>query len=503
MKIRLDYIIGLVILCSLAITVNAQEFSTYFNYPGKERVNQYNYSRNPAFLKFGHEEELLGFRSGINHFNGSFKRFVDPEEENFYTLSASGQKSIDENQFFKGSFNLIRLERLNWDWIFVREYDKNIFSIGDSTSGKSRFTGILLNSEYSIKIPGDILFGAEINYLVDEGLKEVSPRPTSEHRYIDLSLGLGYTGFGDLTLGIKGNVLDKMEKVVYQEDQGALTKETIIFKFRGYDYPNVFRKKSEVRYSYGNSYFGQFDLAYQNNGPVRISGFASTGIENYLVKDNAINPESDGYMQNNIMSAGVISNYQVSSEFNIGFSVNTKIEDLWGKSPRYNVLYYEEKRNFNNLNFAAEYHFKPGTSVTLELGDVLSNCDVKDHYSDVQFTVKGNKYSGAVGLNRELLENIVVGLAYQYSDNKISDKTIKLGINSGYFLSNRIEDIYFYQSDFNSHRIKFLIHIYSILGGEIKAVFDYGIIKPGNPGYFSGMKREEVNSFLEYKVKVF
>ncbi|MHC1737832.1 MAG: DUF6850 family outer membrane beta-barrel protein [Ignavibacteriaceae bacterium] len=503
MKIRFYYIIGLVILCSSAIIVNAQEFSTYFDYPGKDQLNQYYFGKNPAFLKFGKEDELLGFRSGINHFNGSFKRFIDPEEENLYTLSASGQKSIDGNQFFKGSFNLIRLERLNWDWIFVREYEKSIFLIGDSTSGKSRFTGILLNSEYSIRIPGDILFGAEINYLVDEGLKEVSPRPTSEHRYIDVSLGLGYTGFGDLTLGVKGNVHDQMEKVVYQEDQGALTKETIILKFRGYDYPNVFRKKSEVRYSYGNSYFGQFDFAYRNNGPFRISGFVSTGIENYLVKDDAINPESDGYMQNNIISAGVISNYQLSSEFNIGFSFNTKIEDLWGKSPRYNVLYYEESRNFNSLTFAAEYNFQPGTSATLEIGDVISNREVQDHYSDIQFSVKGNKYTGAVGLHHELLKDVKLGLAYQYSENKISDKSLNPGINSDYFLSNRIEDIYFCQSDFNSHRIKFLINFCSILGGDIKVVVDYGIIKPGNTDFFAGMKKEVVNSFVEYKVKVF
>jgi len=503
MRIRYFYILGLIILCLPAVSVHAQEFSTFFDYPGKEKLNQYFYGKNPAFLQFGQEEELLGLRSGIKHFNGSFKRFIDPGEENLYTLSASGQKSIDENQFFKGSFNLIRLERLNWDWIFTREYDKNIFLIGDSTSGRSRFTGILLNSEYSIKIMDDFLFGADINYLVDEGLKEVSPRPVSEHRYIDFSLGLGYTGFGDITLGIKGDVNDKMEKVVYQEDQGALTKETIILKFRGYDYPNVFRKKSEVRYSYGNSYSGQFDFAYNNNGPLRITGFAAAGIENYLLKDDAINPESDGFMLNSIISAGIISNYQVNSEFDIGFSFKTNSEELWGKSPKYNVLYYEENRISNNINFAAGYNISPGTGITLEIGDVITSGDVKDYYSEIEFSVKGNKYTGAVGLNQELFNNIKLGLAYQFSTNKISDKPLKSGINSDYFLGNRIEDIYFYQSDFSSQRIKFLIQINSVLGGEIKAVFDYGIIKPDNAEYFKGMKKEDVNSFIEYRVKVF
>lgn len=503
MRLKILLILLLMMLLFGIRSVRSQEYSIYFEYPARERINQYFVGKNPAFLKFGKEEELLGFRSGINHFNGSFKRFIDPEEENLYTFSASGQKSIEGNQFFKGSFNLIRLERLNWDWIFVREYDKSIFLIGDSTTGKSRFTGILLNSEYSIKIPGDILFGAEINYLVDEGLKEVSPRPTSEHRYINVNLGLGYTGFGDLTLGVKGSVNDQMEKVVYQEDQGALTRETIILKFRGFDYPNVFRKKSEVRYSYVNRYTGQFDFAYLSNGPLRISGVVSTGFENSLVKDNSINPESDGFMQNKLISASVISNYQLSNEFNIGLCFDSKFEDLWGKSPRYNVLYYEESRNFNSLTFAAEYYFQSSTRATLEIGDVMSNREVKDHYSDIQFSVKANKYMGAVGLHHELFKDIKAGLAYQYSENKVSDKSLNPGINSDYFLSNRIEDIYFYQSDFKSHRIKFLINFCSILGGDVKLVVDYGIIKPGNQNYFAGMKKEVVNSFVEYKVKVF
>jgi hypothetical protein len=274
-------------------SVHSQEYSTYLGYPGKERINQYFVGKNPAFLKFSKKDELLGLSVGLNNSKGFFKGFLDPEQESKYLLSATGKKSIEENQYFKGSFNIVRHERQNWDWIFVREYDKNIFLLGDSTTGNSRFTGILLNSEYSLRIANNYLLGVNLDYLVDEGIKEVSPRPTSEYRYIDVTLGAGYDGIKGVSLGIKGNIIDKTEKIVYQEDEGALTTETIILKFRGYDYPNVFRKKSEVRYSYINQYLGQFDYTINAVENLLITGYVNSGAENSVVKDNSINPESE------------------------------------------------------------------------------------------------------------------------------------------------------------------------------------------------------------------
>lgn len=493
----------LLILVCVVKSVHSQEYSTYLGYPGKERINQYFVGKNPAFLKFSKKDELLGLSVGFNNSKGFFKGFLDPEQESKYLLSATGKKSIEENQYFKGSFNIVRHERQNWDWIFVREYDKNIFLLGDSTTGNSRFTGILLNSEYSLRIANNYLLGVNLDYLVDEGIKEVSPRPTSEYRYIDVTLGAGYDGIKGVSLGIKGNIIDKTEKIVYQEDEGALTTETIILKFRGYDYPNVFRKKSEVRYSYINQYLGQFDYTINAVENLLITGYVNSGAENSVVKDNSINPESDGYFQSKLVSAGLIGNYTITSSWNTGLSFEVLRNERWGKSSKYNVLYYEDSDECEKIQVSCEYILDRKTSFTIEIEGYLNRNDMSDYYSDISYANKSNLISGAIGVNHEISEGFRTAFIYQYSENRISAENVKSGQSSNYFSDYRIRDIYFRGTNYSTHKGKLIINLSKFPGGDLSLFAQYGIMIPQRNSHFSGKRRNELDMFLEYKINVF
>jgi hypothetical protein len=232
-------------------------FKTIFE--SRKNINSYYVGDNPAYLRFENGDQLLSLQSSYFNNDGEFKRFIDPSAIRLYQVSASGKKAIDSAQVFKGSFAFQRLERKNWNWLVSKYYDDfDPFLFGDSTSGSAHYNGIVMNAQYGAGLFDQLLFGFNFNYSVDEGLKEVFPHPTSNHRDIDLSIGLGYLLNENFTIGASTKIYDYNEKIKYEEDQGAVSREVYLLKFRGFDFPFVNNKKTETRYSYRN---GLFSLA--------------------------------------------------------------------------------------------------------------------------------------------------------------------------------------------------------------------------------------------------
>src|SRR5690606_11463407 len=146
-----------------------------------------------------------------------------------------------------------------------------------------------MNAQYSARLFNRLLTGFSINYYVDEGLKEVSPRPTSDHRDIDAGIGIGYELNNNLSLGGSLRAYDYNESIQYSEDIEAIYAETILFKFRGLDLPEIIKKTSESRASYHNGYDGKLDLFYSD---INISAalFGGNNLEHITFKDNLSNP---------------------------------------------------------------------------------------------------------------------------------------------------------------------------------------------------------------------
>ncbi len=176
------------VVIALFLTLNIKIFCQKdfeYEYPFElifknlDRVNSYYVGNNPANLFEDKEEELLTIHSLYNSTSGDFKRAIDPGEINNYQLGAYGKKSISSTQIFKGSFGFQRTEYNDWQWLFTKDYSSgNPFLIGNTTTGNSRFNGIIMSSEYCNKITEDFSVGAALRYAVDEGLKEITPKPS-------------------------------------------------------------------------------------------------------------------------------------------------------------------------------------------------------------------------------------------------------------------------------------------------------------------------------------
>ncbi|MCF8266590.1 MAG: hypothetical protein K9I69_00820 [Ignavibacteriales bacterium] len=476
-------------------------FSLIFGFP--EKTNPYYFGGNPALLNFRRSDEVLSIRTDLDDDRGQFRQFIEPENNRFYQLRASGKKSIDSTQKFRGSFAFQRLERRNWNWIFTKDYDSgNPFLIGDSTTGNTRINGIAMDAEYAIQITNSISAGISLEYAVDEALKQISPRPTSEHRDIDVKFGMNYSFTSGLNTGLVFYVTDKNEHIAYREDEGSLTNETIILKFKGYDFPNVFRKKTETRYSYTNMYKTGLTFSYCPENIFNAAGFLHIGFEKNNIKDDAINPEAVGFWKNDLIDAGVRISTKLS-DTRIDFQYLFHSENGWAKNPAFDVLYYEREFSENSFTAALQQTLSNSLSIGIEGGISFTPITENDHYSDVFSYTKFNCIHFTLGSEFALNQNISALFGYSYFVKNLNEGQRLSGMASGYFINYRQYDLLYQQSEFSNHKFSVAMQIDEIFDGSLLVYLNYGIATADADSYFSGKKRNSFDSALEYRIKVF
>ncbi|MDP3150109.1 MAG: hypothetical protein Q8N83_13385 [Ignavibacteria bacterium] len=484
---------------------NYKEFETGFStiFSSRNTIDSYHFGSNPAFLNFYPEDEFLSFKNKSTSNEGAFKKFITPTIDRAYQFFTSGKKSIDSIQKFKGSFGFSKLERKNWDWFFTRDYETdNPFIIGDSTTGNSRINGILLNAQYAINISNDFSAGVNLDYSVDEGLKTVSPRPTSEHRDIGANIGLGYKINKELVVGLTAAFSDKNEQISYREDEGALTQETIILKFKGYDFPNVMRKKVETRYSFTNKYATGITISYNDASNFSAAGYINSGFEINSIKDDALDPKGEGFWKDEYLEAGIKLKADVANGINSGLTYNYILNDGWAKYPPTDVLYYERKSFTHSLIAGIEKILGNDLSAGIESGISFSSREEDDYYSVVKSSIKFYQWFGKMGINYRWTEHIATLFSYGFSKKANSNNELYHSNSSLFFTNNRIYDLLYLQTGFVKHSFSVTSEI---SGSESNAFFfqiNYSMVKPESGSLFGNNNRKEFEFAFEYRVKV-
>lgn len=483
-----------------------REFDTGFKtiFINPTEVNSYYFGYNPAILDFTADDELLVLSTDINVDDGRFKKFIDPVSSRFYQLSASGKKAIDSSQRFKGSFGFQRYERNDWSWIFTRDYQTgNPFLIGDSTTGNSRINGIRMSAEYSNKLFEDFSVGLTFDYSVDEMLKEISPRPTSKHRDIYSRIGLNYSVSRELDLGLIADIYDKNEEIAYREDEGSITQETIILKFKGYDFPNVFRKKTETRYSYINGYAGGMTFSYLIPPKILTVGYFTSGFDETNIKDDAIDPSAEGFWMNNYFDAGVQMSILLNEQIKAGLLYKFHKDGGWAKYPTYDVLYYERERSSHLIIAGLQYFFDRKLSAGIEGGVNIMSSDEQDHYSSITNNVYSNIYFGRAGLETEWNDEISSIISYGFYTKTVPEYSVTFNEQSNYFTQYRKYDLIYLYTGFNRHEVSLVAKIVPWFEGSFYVYLNYINTVPESGSDFHNEIKNEFNSIIEYRVKVF
>jgi hypothetical protein len=489
--------------------VNGQDlYNTYnhFNllFESSNKVNPYYFSGNPAYLNYDGRDQLLSVKGSMKNEDGDFKEFFDPGKIRNYDLSFSGKKILDSNQTFKGLFAIQKQQRKDWNFLATKDYNTGSpFLMGDSTTGSTRYNGILMNAQYSVKLWKSLLTGISLNYYVDEGLKEVSPRPTTEHRDIDVSAGLGYIINPNLSAGFTFRVYDKNEKIKYAEDEGAVYNETILFKIRGFDLPERNAKKTEVRYSYNNGYEGKIDGFYKNDA-VSAVVFAGNTFEHITLKDNENNPEPEGYWRNNSVSAGAEAMINLCRNLSAGCMYVFDNDDMWARHPVYNVLMNSSKNYEHKFGAGVQYGFNNNFTAGLELSGSFRHVKYEDYYSNVFYSLDRLTLTPQLGINyvwsKLLLTHVAAGYIKSNANN--FDFTGGTG-NSSFYNSFTGKDINYISADYNGMRYTFKAEINPGKFGLINLYATYLHLDAGDnvSAFYNG--RSDLQATIEFKIKVY
>lgn len=459
--------------------------------------------QNPALLNYDEDHELLYIKTSYSFSDEKFKRYFDPERINYYQVRFSGKKKIGDNQIFKGVFEFNKLVRKNWNWIFIKDYNSgNPFLFGDSSSGGSNFNGIYFNANYFNQIFHNSSFGAGLEYFVDEGLKQVSPKPTSQHRNIKFTLGFNYSPLKFINLAIAGMIEDKKEEIFYKEDESAVYKEITLFKFRGIDFPIIVKKKTETRILFYNNYAFSGDIIFKPSDSFLFFSRIYKGIDQSISKEEITNPTNQGYFQNDYFNFEMKSETFWTGRLKTNLSFKYFTSSGWAKHPSFNSLLSEQKQNLSGITGNISYRLNEKLNANFGLGYGQFNYDLSDYYSNVLFDTKSQLISLQTGLkfyftNSILLEtNLLIEKHSPVSSEEFYE-------NSGiYFMSFLKNDLEYFKTEFNRYNLSFLITM-QLFSGEIILATDYNYLKPINSSIWNNVQNQNINTFIEYRVKVY
>jgi hypothetical protein len=506
MKLRIIY---LLILTAFTQLLNAQNiynrhqvFGTIMD--ASSDIHPYNISGNPAFLQFDSRDQLLSVESNWNNVEGDYKRFLEPGAERLYRLDFSGKKNLDSSQIFKGMFSLNRLERHNWNWLSVKNYDSGSpFLLGDATSGRTRYNGIFMNAQYSNNLTKKFTGGFSISYAVDEGLKEVAPRPTSDHRDIDVTLGGAYKITSDLSAGLSFRVFDLLEQINYREDESSIYQETLLLKLRGFDYPLLISKKVESRFSYHNRYYFNSDLFY-NNPLITISAYLGAGTEHIVIKENMSSPLFEGYWNNDLLNGGVVTRINISKDWSAGLSYALNSKKMWAKHPAFNVLIMENNINIHEASAGLQYNFSEKLTGGIEIKGEFTDNDYNDYYGNISYSYKNTGFNALAGINYRWNDDLVTTLAAGGGSNKNTNNSIISNTPSEFFLNSRYIDLLYIDADLFTTRVHMNTEINTGFPGIIIIHMAYINNKvDGDIPVYSSADRSYFNAAVELKIKVY
>jgi len=467
------------------------------------KANPYYLSGNPAYLRYDGRDELLSTQGMFNNTTGDFKNFFDPGTERNYDLAFSGKKILDSTQIFKGYFAIQKLERISWNWLAVKNYNSGSpFMLGDSTTGDTRYNGIFMNAQYSARIFNRLLTGFSISYYVDEGLKEIAPRPTSDHRDIDVTAGFGYLLNNNLSLGFSLRVLDLNEKISYEEDEEAVYSETILLKFRGYDLPQIISKKTESRISYHNGYYGNFDIFYHDEN-ISASVFAGGGFEQITLKDNITNPDPEGYWRKTSFTGGLQVSYTFGRQWNTGAIYKFTREESWAKHPLYEVLLDDQNNNLHEIVLGLQYTASEKLSMGLEVASSLSNVNYDDYYSGVFYKNENFTIAPLLGISYVWSDFIKTHVALGYTNSSNNNIEVLDNNTSLFYEVTRSVDIRYLITDYTGKNLYLKAEINPGFLGLINIYIAYREIDATENPAHKFHDRTEIQTAIELKIKAY
>lgn len=452
---------------------------------------------NPALLRVSHHGDDLQVHFLFDDQSGEFRRFVDPDRHATYSVKASGSKTVDERQLYLGSFGFRRTEYHDWQWLSTRFYNEaHPFLKADSTTGMSRFNEIVFTGGYAIELRPGWNAGASLYYTVDEGLKDVAPKPLSTHRDIRFRLGSSYQA-GQLEFGVFGGLDDREEELRYTEYEGAILEETVLINFRGYDQPIVQRLDRETRITRGTSlHYGAHGSWLFPEG-LRLHARYHGSRSALDIEEDITRPRKEGYTSSNshLVDADLIWNIG-RNKFAAGYRY--EMVDRWAEFQPFNVLMTVASRHTHRFVTGWSSRVADGLKVGLESQIAYGDQSEDDFHSDVSWSIDRSDIGLRTGFAGRVSSRIHLTAHYGYLRRSTSNRKLEKGATGRFFDEYRRRDIDFMLSGSTIHEGRLTAVIRHAGHHELHI----GLLARQQQGHDSGNKRNFITSSLSYRVPI-
>jgi hypothetical protein len=429
---------------------------------------------NPAWLSLEPAASDLWVHLNGRSTTGALRGAFDPASPEVYQYFVEGSKSLADGRVFRGEFGFQQDLRSGWRWIDTKEYaTSNPFVLGDSSSGETAYRGIVTRAQYGMILDDTWLLGAEVSYGVNNGVKQVTPKPTSTNRDIAGTVGVGYLFPSGLAVGAAFRYLDRQEEVSFADEGSAVLTETILFKIRGLDRLLRLTKKNEMRNTQLRGYEGTGTLSTAADAATVVSAFGSGGVRTSTVTDGGTSPVEQGYWQSTD-AAGHLRVHHRMGRMMVGLRADYAHEEYWSRHPEFNVRMLRGTASLIGAGAGVEAEVLPGSlTVAGEYTVAREKQDVDDHLSAISIDQARMVHTLGALARWTWSERLQTTVAYTVSLRSPVRSVIDAPVAGWYFQTVRRIDFDLFAARTTLHTARFACSYDTGLFGDVTLLLEY------------------------------
>lgn len=392
-------------------------------------MNQYNLtiydlSGNPAFYGISYPDNLDFYQMQATNDNNVFRRLYDPRRQEDYALSFHSAKHLSERNTLVTGIRFNRtIQRDLYHSLEKNIYDEYIAFL-DTTTGTTTYNSPQINFLYDYALTKRLHLGLEINYGVEQSLKDVYTQCEIIARNTELRGGLSYISknqkiIGGL-LGTYYNAQRKYEAVKYYQDAFVRT----LFGYHIYkdETPKSINRKNDEREGGGLAL--QFcHRDFMLPGLALIITGEYNGRSDNVTAGSPQKPTPRGHWVREIRRGILDLNYSpIESNNSLEFIYEFRSMDDWVKSGNYEVIILDNAELLNVFSLRWQTWLFKRLKINIGASYASQACDYQEYTIPFQYHETDYHSSAFLDLN--------------YAINQIL---------SVYFLGNlAIDDLYFY-----------------------------------------------------------
>ncbi|HPC36430.1 MAG TPA: hypothetical protein P5268_07525 [Candidatus Marinimicrobia bacterium] len=438
-RVSVGVAIGLVFITRLAAIDNplVREIQPR-NLLNQYNLTLYDLSGNPAFYGISYPDNLDFYLVQATNDNNVFRRLYDPRRQEDYALRFHSAKHLSERNTLVTGIRFNRtIQRDLYQSLEKNIYDEYIAFL-DTTTGTTTYNSPQLNFLYDYALTGRLHLGFEINYGVEQSLKDVYTQCEIIARNTELHGGLSYISKNQKTIwGLMGtyyNAHRKYEAVKYYQDAFVRT----LFGYHIYkdETPKSTNRKNDERAGGGLALqLGQRDFILPGLALVITGEYK--GRSDNVTAGSPQKPTPRGYWIREIRRGILDLNYSPEKSKNsLEFIYEIRSTDDWVKSGNYEVIILDNAELLNALSLHWQTRFSKRLIMNIGADFASQACDYQEYIVPFQYHETNYHSSAFLDLNYAVnqilsvycLGNLAIDELYFYWN---ADQATRYGLEIG------------------------------------------------------------------------